>query len=37
LAFRDEWHTIALLMDCQIAAIAEYYSIGVLAVSIIAY
>jgi hypothetical protein len=37
LAFGDERHAIALLMNSQIAAVAEYYSIGVLAVSVVAY
>lgn len=36
LSFWDEGHTVALLMNGQVTAIAEYYGVGVLAVAIIA-
>jgi hypothetical protein len=36
LPFRYKWHAITFLMYGQIASIAEYYCIGVLAVAVIA-
>ena len=36
LPFWDEWHTVAFLVNRQVTTIAEYYGIGVLAVTVVA-
>lgn len=36
LSLWDERHTVAFLVNCQVTTIAEYYGVGVLAVTIVA-